>query len=104
LLRIISVEIELHRSGFEPHQEREPRDYIDDPELRRSPGRLLTTSTWEQARSRIAQLLPADGFSDLALYYADVQWFNDLLDDHSSEYDRAKYLPSLAERLNNEAQ
>ena len=64
LLRLLSIEIALHQSEFSPHQDREPHDYVDDPELERSPGRLLRISAWEQARSRIAELLPDDRFSD----------------------------------------
>ncbi len=103
LLRLVSIEIELHQTEYSSYQERRPRDYVDDPELRDSPGRLLRVSAWEQGRTRIAQLLPADRFSDLALYYADVQWFNDLLDEHTSPYTREEHLTSLAEWLDKDA-
>ena len=108
LLRLASIEIEVHRTDLGPHIERnlegKQRDYVEDPELVRTPGRVLRTSTWEQVRTRISQLLPAGKFSDLALYYASVEWINDLLDESTSPHTREDSLASGAELVDKDAE
>ena len=100
LLRLVSVEIALHRAlGLEDHLPMDPNQYVTNPRLMRAPGRSLRTDAWEQARPRIAQLLPADRFASLAEYYSNVQWFNELLDDHTSPQTRRTFLPDLAHSL-----
>src|ERR687894_213365 len=87
------------RVGLEDHLSMDPNQYVTNPGLMRAPGRSLRTDAWEQARSRIAQLLPADRFASLAEYYSNVQWFNELLDDHTSPQTRRTFLPDLAHSL-----
>jgi hypothetical protein len=99
LLRLISVEITLHKLGWEDHLNRDPRDYVGDPGLIQAPGRSLRADAWEQVRPKIAQLLPSDRFASLGGYYSNVQWFNELLDDHTSPRTRMTLLPKVANGL-----
>ena len=80
---------------------RDRQDYTNDPGLISAPGRPLRTDSWEQVRPRVAQLLPANRFSSLSAYYATVQWFNELLDDHTAPKDR-DIVPNLAAGLSEE--
>jgi hypothetical protein len=94
LLRLVSVEIALHRILV-------LEDYLQAAETNK-PRRLLRTDAWEQARSRIAALLPAHRLASLAEYYANAQRFNVLMDEHTPLKDRAREGPSLADSLANE--
>jgi hypothetical protein len=97
---LVYMEIEFHYADLSPHierhQEGRQRDYAEDPELERTPGPLLSTSTWEQVRPRISQLLPANRFAELAQYYKNIQGLNDLLGEHTSPIDRVDRLGSQA--------
>jgi hypothetical protein len=96
LLRLVYVEIMLHKSlGLEEHLPRDPDDYVTDSELVKAPGRPLRQDVWEQVRPRLSQLLPAGRFASLVEYYSTIQWFNELLEEHTPPRDRI-LLPSVA--------
>ena len=96
LLRLVYVEIMMHRSlGLEEHLSRDPDEYGNNPGLIEAPGRPIRQDAWKQVRLRIGQLLPADRFANLVEYYSTVQWFNELLDDHTPLKDRM-LIPSVA--------
>ena len=96
LMRLVYVEIMLHKSlGLEEHLSRDPDEYVIDSGLVEAPGRPLRQDVWEQVRSRISQLLPADRFANLVEYHSTIQWFNELLEDHTPPRDRI-LLPSVA--------
>lgn len=100
MLRLVSTEIALHKAlSLEDHLPRHPDEYINGLELKRDPGRRLRTDAWEQVRTTLAPLLPADRFAALTKYYSNVQWFNELLDEHSSQEETRMFIPSLARSL-----
>jgi hypothetical protein len=99
LLRLVSVEIVLHNAiGLPDHLSRPPTQYTTDNALVNNPGRPLQTDSWEQVRTRIVQLLPPGRYTMLAEYYSNVQWFNQLLDQHTAPNDR-QIVPSVARGL-----
>lgn len=74
LLRLVSIDIALHKAlGLEDHLHRHPDECIHDTELKCDPGRPLRTDAWEQVRTTLAPLLPADRFASLTEYYSNVR-------------------------------
>ena len=99
LLRLVSVEIMLQNAiGLRDHVSRPSNQYTTDNALVNNPGRPLQTDSWQQVRTRIVQLLPPGRYTILAEYYANVQWFNQLLDQHTPPKDRLD-IPSVARGL-----
>jgi hypothetical protein len=98
LLRLAAMEIDFNRAlVLEDYLHKDPREYF----LAANPGRPLSTDVWKQARPRIAQLLPAHRFTSLVEYYANVQSFNNLLDEHTPPKIRTRDLPGAADSLAN---
>ena len=101
LLRLVSVEIMLQNAiGLRDHVSRPSNQYTTDNALVNNPGRPLQTDSWQQVRTRIVQLLPPGRYTILAEYYANVQWFNQLLDQHTPPKDRLD-IPSVARGFRN---
>jgi hypothetical protein len=99
LLRLAAMEIDFNKAlVLEDYLHKDPKDYF----LAANPGRLLRTDVWKQVRPKIAQLLPTHRFTSLVEYYANVQGFNNLLDEHTPPKIRTRDLPGLADSLANE--
>ncbi len=94
LLRLVSVEIALHRTLVLD-------DYLQADSVNK-PHRLLRMDAWGQTRPRIAALLPAHRLASLAEYYANAQRFNVLMDEHTPLKGRAWEAQELAVSLANE--
>jgi hypothetical protein len=98
LLRLISVEAALNRRLLTD-------DYLDKRSFEfvsANSGRSLHMDIWEQARARLAQLLPTHRLASLSEYYANVQHFNNLLDEHTEGMIRIRDLPGVADTLAND--